>query len=403
MESAHSRRAPRWQTGTVIVVVCPGQGSQTPGFLSPWLEEPSYAAHLAELSDAAGVDLVRHGTESDADTIRDTAVAQPLIVAAGLMTLRALSADGGRDRIGGIAGHSVGELTAAAGAGVLSEQDAMRLVAVRGSAMAEAAALEETGMSAVLGGQAEALDAKLAELGLSPANVNGGGQVVVAGARDALAKLAEEPPRGARVVPLAEAATLDQSSRDMLFTFGVAIVVVLLVLAAQFESFVSALIIMFTVPLGLACAVFAMWFTGTSLNVYSQIGLVLLVGVMAKNGILIVEFANQLRNRGRSVREAVEEAANIRLRPVMMTMISTVLGAVPLIFSFGAGAEARSALGWVIVGGLGLATLATLFLTPVAYLLLARLSKPSAEGEARLLRELQELFHIGKADPARKG
>jgi len=202
VESAHSRRAPRWQTGTVIVVVCPGQGSQTPGFLSPWLEEPSYAAHLAELSDAAGVDLVRHGTESDADTIRDTAVAQPLIVAAGLMTLRALSADGGRDRIGGIAGHSVGELTAAAGAGVLSEQDAMRLVAVRGSAMAEAAALEETGMSAVLGGQAEALDAKLAELGLSPANVNGGGQVVVAGARDALAKLAEEPPRGARVVPL---------------------------------------------------------------------------------------------------------------------------------------------------------------------------------------------------------
>jgi len=203
-------------------------------------------------------------------------------------------------------------------------------------------------------------------------------------------------PPGARVIPLAEAATLDQSSHDMLFTFGVAIVVVLLVLAAQFESFVSALIIMATVPLGLACAVYAMLITGTSLNVYSQIGLVLLVGVMAKNGILIVEFANQLRNRGRSVREAIEQAANIRLRPVMMTMISTVLGAVPLIFSFGAGAEARSALGWVIVGGLGLATLATLFLTPVAYLLLARLSKPSAEGEARLLRELQDMLHLGK-------
>jgi HAE1 family hydrophobic/amphiphilic exporter-1 len=209
-------------------------------------------------------------------------------------------------------------------------------------------------------------------------------------------------PPGARVIPLAEAATLDQSSRDMLFTFGVAIVVVLLVLAAQFESFVSALIIMATVPLGLACAIIAMAITGTSLNVYSQIGLVLLVGVMAKNGILIVEFANQLRNRGRSVREAIEEAANIRLRPVMMTMISTVLGAVPLIFSFGAGAEARSALGWVIVGGLGLATLATLFLTPVAYLLLARLSRPSAEGEARLLRELQEMLGRGKADPAGK-
>ncbi|MFZ2103133.1 MAG: efflux RND transporter permease subunit, partial [Oricola sp.] len=160
-------------------------------------------------------------------------------------------------------------------------------------------------------------------------------------------------PPGARVIPLAEAATLDQSSHDMLFTFGIAVVVVLLVLAAQFESFVSAFIIMATVPLGLACAIFAMVITGTSLNVYSQIGLVLLVGVMAKNGILIVEFANQLRNRGRSVRQAIEEASNIRLRPVMMTMISTVLGAVPLILSFGAGAEARAALGWVIVGGLG--------------------------------------------------
>ncbi len=199
-------------------------------------------------------------------------------------------------------------------------------------------------------------------------------------------------PPGARVIPLAEAATLDQSSRDMVFTFGIAIVVVLLVLAAQFESFVSALIIMATVPLGLACAIFAMAITGTSLNVYSQIGLVLLVGIMAKNGILIVEFANQLRNRGRSVREAIEQAANIRLRPVMMTMISTVLGAVPLIFAFGAGAEARTSLGWVIVGGLGLATLATLFLTPVAYLLLARLSAPSAASEARLQRELQEMM-----------
>ncbi|MCI5075607.1 efflux RND transporter permease subunit [Oricola sp.] len=198
-------------------------------------------------------------------------------------------------------------------------------------------------------------------------------------------------PPGSRVIPLAEAATLDQSSRDMAFTFGVAIVVVLLVLAAQFESFVSALIIMTTVPLGLACAVFAMALTGTSLNVYSQIGLVLLVGVMAKNGILIVEFANQLRNRGRSVREAIEQAANIRLRPVMMTMISTVLGALPLIFAFGAGAEARTALGWVIVGGLGLATLATLFLTPVAYLVFARLSSPSAASEAQLQRELQEM------------
>ncbi|MCB1428020.1 MAG: efflux RND transporter permease subunit [Nitratireductor sp.] len=194
---------------------------------------------------------------------------------------------------------------------------------------------------------------------------------------------------GMRVIPLAEAATLDQSSRDIFVTFAIAIIVVLLVLAAQFESFVSAFIIMATVPLGLACAVVAMKFTGGTFNVYSQIGLVLLVGVMAKNGILIVEFANQLRNGGLSIREAIAESSRIRLRPVMMTMISTVLGALPLVFAFGAGAEAREALGWVIVGGLGLATIATLFLTPIAYLLLARFSEPAIREEQRLQRELE--------------
>lgn len=202
-------------------------------------------------------------------------------------------------------------------------------------------------------------------------------------------------PEAVRIIPLAEAATLDQSSRDMLITFGIAIIVVLLVLAAQFESFVSALIIISTVPLGLACAVFAIVMTGGSLNVYSQIGLVLLVGVMAKNGILIVEFANQLRNRGMDVREAIEQACNIRLRPVLMTMISTVLGSVPLVLAFGAGAEARVALGWVIVGGLGLAMIATLFLTPVAYLLIARFTSPSAEAERRLDAELREAANAG--------
>jgi len=204
-------------------------------------------------------------------------------------------------------------------------------------------------------------------------------------------------PAGVRIIPLAEAATLDQSSHDMAVTFGIAIIVVLLVLAAQFESFVSAFIIISTVPLGLACAIFAMAMTGGSLNVYSQIGLVLLVGVMAKNGILIVEFANQLRNRGMDIRTAIEQASNIRLRPVMMTMISTVLGSVPLLLAFGAGAEARIALGWVIVGGLGLAMIATLFLTPVAYLLLARFATPSAEEEARLDTELREANDIGTA------
>ncbi|TIO48573.1 MAG: efflux RND transporter permease subunit, partial [Mesorhizobium sp.] len=169
-------------------------------------------------------------------------------------------------------------------------------------------------------------------------------------------------PSDARIVPLAEAATLGESNSAMATIFGFALVIILLVLAAQFESFVSAVIIMATVPLGLACAIFALLLSGTSLNAYSQIGLVLLVGVMAKNGILIVEFANQLRDRGLGVREAIEEAATIRLRPVMMTMICTVLGGVPLVLASGAGAEARVALGWVIVGGLGLATVSTLFL-----------------------------------------
>ena len=195
---------------------------------------------------------------------------------------------------------------------------------------------------------------------------------------------------GSRVVPLAEAAALGETGSGLLLTFGFAILIVFLVLAAQFESFVSALIVMSTVPLGLACAIFALVLTGGSLNVYSQIGLVLLVGIMAKNGILIVEFANQLRDQGKSVREAITEGAVLRLRPVMMTMVSTVLGGVPLILSSGPGAEAREALGWVIVGGLGLATLVTLFLTPVAYLLLARFTTPKAEEEARLRRELDQ-------------
>lgn len=186
----------------VIVVVCPGQGSQTPGFLTPWLAEPGFAERLDALSAAAGIDLAAHGTVSDADTIRDTAVAQPLIVAAGLLTLDALLDDGRAERIGGIAGHSVGEITAAAGAGVLTGTEAIGFVAERGRAMAEAAALEPTGMSAVLGGDEADLLARLAELGLEPANFNGGGQIVVAGAVDALEQLKAEPPAGARVIPL---------------------------------------------------------------------------------------------------------------------------------------------------------------------------------------------------------
>jgi HAE1 family hydrophobic/amphiphilic exporter-1 len=215
--------------------------------------------------------------------------------------------------------------------------------------------------------------------------------VALQAALDAVRALAAETlPEGYRIVPLGEAATLEETSGGLATTFGFALVVILLVLAAQFESFVAALIIIATVPFGLATAVFAMTLTGVSLNLYSQIGLVMLVGIMAKNGILIVEFANQLRDEGMSVRRAIEEASLVRLRPVVMTMIATIVGAVPLVLAFGAGAEARVALGWVLVGGLGFATLFTLFLTPVAYLLLAGFSKPRAAAEARLQRELDE-------------
>ncbi|TFD21421.1 ACP S-malonyltransferase [Cryobacterium sp. TMS1-13-1] len=186
----------------MIVVVCPGQGSQTPGFLEPWLAMPAFSAGLRQISEDAGLDLVAHGTVSDADTIRDTAIAQPLIVAAGILTLEALLTDGRRDRIAGIAGHSVGELTAAAGAGILSNAEAVRFVRERGLAMQAASALVPTGMSAVIGADETELLARVAELGLEPANFNGSGQIVIAGALDALDALAETPPHRARVIPL---------------------------------------------------------------------------------------------------------------------------------------------------------------------------------------------------------
>ena len=195
-------------------------------------------------------------------------------------------------------------------------------------------------------------------------------------------------PEGTAMIPLAEAKTIGEANNGLLITFGFAIVLIFLVLAAQFESVWSGIIVMVTVPFGVAAAIYALFLTAGSLNIYSQIGLVLVVGIMAKNGILIVEFANQLRNRGLPVREAIEEAANIRLRPVLMTMIATILGGVPLVLASGAGAEARQALGWVIVGGLSLAAVSTLYLTPVAYLLMARFSKAHVEEETRLTREL---------------
>ncbi|MDN5766370.1 MAG: ACP S-malonyltransferase [Humibacillus sp.] len=188
----------------MLAIVCPGQGSQTPGFLAPWLELDRAHEQLSALGQAADLDLVAHGTESDAETIKDTAVAQPLIVAAGLVVSSALFAS--RDELVGtgavLAGHSVGELTATALAGVITDEEAITLVAARGRAMAHASAVTPTGMAAVLGGDPDEVLSTLEALGLTPANVNGAGQVVAAGTLEQVAALRDAPPPKARVIPL---------------------------------------------------------------------------------------------------------------------------------------------------------------------------------------------------------
>lgn len=194
----------------MIVIACPGQGSQTPGFLKPWLEDPENDAFVRHMSDETGVDLITHGTVSDADTIRDTSIAQPLIVTASLLAWRALSQQVNLDDAG-VAGHSVGEFAAAAISGVMSEPDALSLVAARGQAMARAAAAHDTSMSAVLGGVEDLVLETIAHLGLVAANRNGGGQIVAAGESGALAELADNAPRGVRVVPLSVAGAFHTS------------------------------------------------------------------------------------------------------------------------------------------------------------------------------------------------
>ena len=186
----------------MLAIVCPGQGSQTPGFLAPWLEVPSALEHLGSLGEVVGLDLVAHGTTSTEETIKDTAVAQPLIVAAGLVAARTLFDVELSTLPVVLAGHSVGEITASALAGVLSEVDAMKFVGLRAREMAKAAAVTPTGMSAVVGGDPDEVLQAIAASGASPANVNGGGQVVAAGTLEQLALLADNPPGKARVIPL---------------------------------------------------------------------------------------------------------------------------------------------------------------------------------------------------------
>jgi len=187
----------------VLVIVCPGQGSQTPGFLAPWLELPGFRDRMLWLSTVAGIDLVRHGTESDAETIKDTAIAQPLIVGTGLSSLLALF-DHPTEGLRLVAGHSVGEITAAAAAGVMTAEQAMVFVRERGRLMADASAVTATGMSAVLGGTGD-VEQVLLRHGLTPANNNGSGQIVAAGTMEQLAALSADPPAKSRVIPLSVA------------------------------------------------------------------------------------------------------------------------------------------------------------------------------------------------------
>ena len=241
--------------------------------------------------------------------------------------------------------------------------------------------VSDTQVARLGGALSVALQANLAE-GLSLSD----------GINAARALAADVLPDGVGLTFTGEASTLNDSTQAMYIVFGTALLIVMLVLAAQFESFASAVVIMLTVPFGLAAALLAISLSGGSLNYYSQIGLVMLIGVMAKNGILIVEFANQLRETGQDIDTAIRNALRLRIRPVMMTMVSTVLGGLPLVLTSGAGAEARREVGWVIVGGLGFATVFTLFLTPIFYRWIANWGSMPGAASHRLASETASAF-----------
>jgi multidrug efflux pump len=200
---------------------------------------------------------------------------------------------------------------------------------------------------------------------------------------------AEELPEYAQIDWKGESREYLKSGSAVLFTFGLALLIVYLVLAAQFESFIHPLVIMLTVPLGVLGAMIGLWVSGGSLNLFSQIGIVMLVGLAAKNGILIVEFANQLRDEGRNVQQAILESASVRLRPILMTSIATIMGAVPLVLAGGPGSASRATIGVVVIFGVSFSTLLSLFVVPAFYLLLAPFTK-SPETVAHKLQELEE-------------
>lgn len=201
--------------------------------------------------------------------------------------------------------------------------------------------------------------------------------------------VAEELPEQAQIDWKGESREYQKAGGAVLMTFTLALLVVYLVLAAQFESFIHPFVIMLTVPLGVLGALLGLWMTGGTLNLFSQIGIVMLVGLAAKNGILIVEFANQLRDEGRSIHDAIVEASAVRLRPILMTSIATVVGAVPLVLAGGPGSASRATIGVVVIFGVSFSTLLSLFIVPAFYVLLARYTK-SPEAVAHELEKLEQ-------------
>jgi multidrug efflux pump len=210
-----------------------------------------------------------------------------------------------------------------------------------------------------------------------------------AGIEAMLAVAADALPAAARISWDGESQEYLESGSSLYTTFGLALIIVFLVLAAQFESFINPLIILVTVPLAMTGALAGLLLYGSSINVFSQIGAILLIGLSAKNGVLIVEFANQLRDRGLEIREAAEEAAVVRFRPILMTSAATTFGAFPLLFGSGAGWESRQPIGIVIVFGVAISALLTLFIVPSLYALFARTTS-SPQRVSRLIEQLQK-------------
>jgi len=212
---------------------------------------------------------------------------------------------------------------------------------------------------------------------------------------EAMKEAAATLPASARISWDGESKEYLESGQSLYITFGLALIIVFLVLAAQFESFINPLVILVTVPLAMTGALLGLWIYGSSINVFSQIGAILLIGLSAKNGVLIVEFANQLRDRGKEFTEAVLDAATVRLRPILMTSAATTFGALPLLLGSGAGAESRQPIGIVVVFGVAVSAALTLFIVPALYVLLARRTS-SPQRMTRLIEQLQRAVVAGQ-------